>query len=260
MRTLGVALALTGWVVISLACFGQAPEVGDRVWAQWTPNDWYPGELIEETALGFLVAFDDTSGVDDVDPDLPATADRPLALIVVDRMVEVDQEAVGTRVLAQGADGWFYPATIVAKAELGLYDVLFDDRDTATVDLAQIHLRGESMQPGPGPAPEVGDIVWAQWEPGDWYPGMVAEETVIGFRVAFDDGDEADLPPSLVIVDRAAEVDQVAFGTRVLAQAADERFYPGTVVNVNEAGLYDILFDEEYLATVDLEDLRLFSE
>ena len=143
MRTLGVALALTGWVVISLACFGQAPEVGDRVWAQWTPNDWYPGELIEETALGFLVAFDDTSGVDDVDPDLPATADRPLALIVVDRMVEVDQVALGTRVLAQAADERFYPGTVVNVNEAGLYDILFDEEYLATVDLEDLRLFSE---------------------------------------------------------------------------------------------------------------------
>ncbi len=254
-----IALAVAGWLFMSLVCCGQALEVGDAVWAQWTPNDWYPGTLTEETALGFVVVFDDVTDVEDVAEDLPASADIPTPLILLNRVPEADQVAVGTRVLARWADdGWYYPATVVTDAEDGLYNVAFDDRDVGIVDLTQIRLRGGMADLFD--LPEVGDRVWAQWSPGDWYPGMLSEESPIGFLVSFDDGGEADLPPSLVVVDLAAQVDQVAFGSRVLAMRIDEWFYPGTVVAVTEDGMVDILFDDGKREAVDLANLRLFSE
>lgn len=50
-------------------------------------------------------------------------------------------------------------------------------------------------------APKVGDKVWAQWKPNDWYPGKVAKACPTGLHVVFDDGDEADLAVSLIAVD-----------------------------------------------------------
>ncbi|TFH07750.1 MAG: hypothetical protein E4H08_08975, partial [Candidatus Atribacteria bacterium] len=139
-------LAMAGLILVSVAGFGQALEVGDLVWAQWEPNDWYPGVLTEETALGFVVAFDDTTGVNYVDPDLPSVADLPASLIVLSRAVEADQVRVGTRVLAEWVeDEWFYPATVVSDAQQGIYNIVFDDGDRGIADLSQLLLRGESM-------------------------------------------------------------------------------------------------------------------
>jgi len=255
-----IALAVAGGLLMSLLCFGQALEIGDTVWAQWTPNDWYPGAITEETALGFVVVFDDVTGVEGVAEDLPVSADTPAPLIALNRAPDADQVAIGTRVLARWEeDGWFYPATVVTVADQGMYDIVFDDRDTGVVDLSQLRLRGDPT--GLLDFPEVGDRVWAQWEPGYWYLGTVTDEAAIGFRVVFDDGEEADLPPSLVAVDRASEGGEVAFGTRILAQKTDDEWCsPGTVVTDPEAGIYGIQFDDGEREAIDLADLRLFSE
>lgn len=251
--------AIAGLMLVSLLSFGQTLEIGDAVWAQWTPNDWYPGTLGEETMLGFRVVFDDVSDVDDVADDLPASADIPRSLIVLDRLPEASDVRLGTRVLALWpGDEWFYPATVVAEAKEGLYDVVFDDRDVAVADLTQLRLRGESTAPFNVPA--VGDRAWIQWEPDDWYPGILEEETAIGFRVLFDDGVEADRPAPLVVVDRVPEADQIGFGSRVLALLMNEWFYPGTVVKLLNDGTYDILFDTGEREGVALASLRLLSE
>jgi len=106
----------------------------------------------------------------------------------------------------------------------------------------------------------VGDVVWAQWKPNEWCHGKVAKASLIGFHVAFDDGDRADLPPSLIVADRVASAEQVRVGTRVLAPWTDGRHYPGTVTRVAEGKKYSIQFDDGDRRTTDLENLRLLSE
>jgi len=250
---------MVGLLFLSLASLGQALEVGDAVWAQWRPNDWYPGTLTEETSLGFVVAFSDVTGVEDVAEDLPVSAEILMPLIVIDRAPDAGQVKIGTRVLAEWPeDRWYYPATIVTASEEGLYDIQFDDGDVGTVDLSQLRLRSEPSQPAIAPA--VGDVVWAQWEPGDWYPGTLTDKSDIGFHVVYDDESEQDLPPSLIVVVHAVGAGQVQVGTRVLAQWTDERFYPGTVLSVAEDGGYDVLLDEGERGLVELTGLLLFGE
>ena len=251
--------SIAGLMLLSLASFGQVLEVGDAVWAQMWPNDWYPGTLTEETNLGFVVVFDDLTGVEDVDEDFPASADIPRSLIVLSRVPSADQVEIGTRVLALWpADEWYYPATIVSGAQEGLYGIEFDDRDVGTVDLTQLRLRSEPTELLN--IPEVGDRVLIQSEPDDWYPGTLTDRSAIGFYVLFDDETEAERPASLAVVDQAPEADQVAFGSRVLALWPDGWFYPGTVVGVTEEGMYDILLDDGDALTAELAILRLFSE
>ncbi|MFC2082411.1 DUF4537 domain-containing protein [Candidatus Bipolaricaulota bacterium] len=254
-----ILISIAGLLLLSLVSFGQALEVGDAVWAQWRPNDWYPGTLAEETSLGFVVVFDDVTGVPDVAEDLPSSAEIHNSLIILDRAPEADQVGIGARVLAEWPDDeWYYPATVVSDAEGGLYDVVFDDRDVTTADLSQLRLRGELAELFH--IPDVGDRVWSQWEPGDWYPGTLTDKSTIGFHVLFDDETEADRPASLVVVDLAAEAEQVSILSRVLAQRADKWFYPGTVAAVTDGGLYDILFDDGDREIVPLDALRLLGE
>jgi hypothetical protein len=259
MNVRNMFLAVAGLLFLSLASFGQVLEVGDAVWAQWYPNDWYPGTLTEETSLGFVVVFDDVTGVEDVAEDLPASAEIHTSLIVRDRAPDAEHVEIGTRVLALWPDDeWYYPATIVTVAEEGLYGIQFDDRDVGTVDLTQLRLRGEPTELFN--IPEVGDRVLIQWEPDDWYPGTLTDRSAVGFYVFFDDETEAERPASLVVVDQAPQADQVAFGSRVLALWPSGWFYPGTVVGVTEEGMYDILPDDGDALTVELAMLRLFSE
>lgn len=251
--------ATVGLILVGLAAFGQSFEIGDAIWAQWTPNDWYPGTLVEETALGYVVVFADVTDVEGVADDLPTSAEIPTSLIVLDRVPEASDVILGTRVLALWPDdGWYYPATVVTEANEGLYNVVFDDHDVTVADLTGLRLRREPT--ALFNVPVVGDRVWVQWEPDDWYPGIVTEENSLGLHVLFDDGDEADRPTSLVVVDLAPEADQVGFGSRVLAHLTGEWFYPGTIVKVLEDGAYDVLFDTGERKVVALASLRLFSE
>lgn len=259
MSLRNVFLAMTALLVLGVVGFGQLLEVGNAVWAQMWPNDWYPGTLTEETDLGYVVVFDDLTEVEGVDENFPSSAEIPRSLIVSNRVPTADQVEIGTRVLAQWPDDeWYYPATVVTDAADGLYDIVFDDRDVTTSDLTQLRLRG-------GPTelfniPKVGDRVLIQWEPDDWYPGMLTDTSAVGFRVFFDDETEAERPASLVVVDQAPKADQVAFGSRVLALWPSGWFYPGTVVQVTEEGMYEILPDDGDALTVELTMLRLFSE
>ena len=62
----------------------------------------------------------------------------------------------------------------------------------------------------------VGDKVRAQWRPNAWYPGKASKGCAIGLHVVFDDGDEADLPVALIVVDTAPQKNTVKVGSRVL--------------------------------------------
>ncbi len=270
MNFRNMLFAIAGLLFLSSAGFGQTLEIDDAVWAQMWPNDWYPGTLTEETDLGFVVVFDDLTGVENVDGDFPASADIPRSLIVLNRVPSTDQVEIGTRVLALWPDDeWYYPATIVSDAQEGLYDIQFDDRDVGTVDLTQLLLRGASALSND--TLNVGDTVWAQWEPNDWYPATILEPSEIGFHVEFVDVDGTlfgdpedaawgDRPRSLMVLDRAPAADDVAFGTRVLAQWTDDWFYPATVVEISEDGLYSVRYDDGAVGSVELLGLRLLSE
>ena len=110
---------------------------------------------------------------------------------------------------------------------------------------------------GLGQPPQVGDVVWAQWKPNAWYHGKVTEKNPPGFRVAFDDGDQAVLSPSLIVVDKVSSAALVRVGIRVLAQWTDGRYYPGTVANVSEKGEFRIWFDDGDRRTVAVAQIRL---
>ena len=108
-----------------------------------------------------------------------------------------------------------------------------------------------------GAPPKVGDKVWAQWRPNAWYPGKASKVCAIGLHVVFDDGDEADLPVALIVVDTAPQKNTVKVGSRVLGFWTDRRFYPGTVTKIAN-GQFDIQFDDGDRRTVGLDDLRLW--
>ncbi len=240
-------LIVGAWIIMCSTCFAQTLKVGDVVWAQWKPNAWYHGKIERENPVGFHVAFDDGD-----------RADLPPSLIVADRAVTAEQVEVGSRVLARWTDGRHYPGTVTRVAEGRRYDIRFDDGDRRTVNLAHVRLR-DTLRNMNG-APNVGDVVWAQWKPNAWYHGKVEKKIPVGFHVVFDDGDRADLPPSLIVADRAVTAEQVVVGRRVLARWTDGKHYPGTVAEVAEGRKYDIRFDDGDRKTVDLMSLRLLSE
>lgn len=222
------------------------PAVGDRVWAQWTPNAWFPGRVGRTAEVGLHIEFDDGD-----------RADRPASLAAVDRAPQADQVKVGSRVLARWTDDRFYPATVTV-IDGGSFAVRFDDQDRRTVGLADLRLM--AARPTAELTAKPGDRVWAQWAPNAWYPGRVGRTTDVGLHVEFDDGDKADLPVSLVATDRSPGRAAVTIGARVLGLWHDNRYYPGTVTSAADQR-YDVAFDDgDSRDGLTLEQLRLLNE
>lgn len=105
---------------------------GDRVWAQWRPNAWFPGRVGRAVDMGLHVEFDDGD-----------KADLPVSLVVPDRNPAAASVTVGTRVLALWYDQRYYPGT-VRGMEDQRYDILFDDGDVRNgLSVEQIRLINE---------------------------------------------------------------------------------------------------------------------
>src|SRR5262249_53077754 len=154
----------------------------------------------KSSAVGLRVTFDDG-----------AEADLPAGLIAVDRAPRKADVPVGARVIALWTDDRWYPGS-VGQVAGGKYSIRFDDGDERDVELAEV--RPVAVKPLAGFGVKAGDVVWGQWRPNAWYKGKATKKTDSGFHVTFDDGDEADLPPSLIAADRAPKKDQVKPGTR----------------------------------------------
>jgi len=102
--------------------------VGSAVWAQWTPNGWYHGKADKTCPVGLHVAYDDGD-----------QADRPYALVAVDRAPRKGDVNVGTHLLAMWTDGRVYPGTVTQIAD-DKYDIQYDDGDTRTVGREDLRL------------------------------------------------------------------------------------------------------------------------
>jgi hypothetical protein len=125
--------------------------------------------------------------------------------------------------------------------------------------LAAAALLGLSSPSPAQTAPTVGDVVWAQWKPNDWYRGKVARKTDKGYHIDFDDGSKAVVSSSLIAIDKAPEKADVKVGARVVARwRADNRFYPGKVGKIIDEGFH-IEFDDGSRSNVGIRGIRLIS-
>ena len=80
---------------------------------------------------------------------------------------------------------------------------------------------------------KVGDVVWAEWKPNDWYHGKIAKVDGKDLHIAFDDGDKNVVDASKIAQDRVPKKDQVKVDTRVLAKFKKTRFYPGKIAKID---------------------------
>jgi hypothetical protein len=108
--------------------------------------------------------------------------------------------------------------------------------------------------------PRVGDVVYAQWEPNDWYHGKIVGKNAKGFRIEFDDGDKKVVASDEIAIDKAPPRREVKEGSRVVAKWADDgRFYPGKVGRIRNDGKFHVNFDDGDQANVELQDVRFIS-
>jgi len=240
-----MTFAFVAAAVLAGFASAQQPKVGDTVWAQWQPNQWYHGKIEKKADVGFHVKFDDGDETD-VCP----------ALIALDVESKKDALTPGTRVVIPGEGGVAKLATVVkidganvacqADEELG-------DATAAIKDVRRVTAAGNAK------ALKVDDIVWAQWRPNDWYHGKVKKTGDGGYHVEFDDGDEADLPSALIAIDQAPEVKNVKVGARVIAVFSDGKFYPGTVIAIDKETC-KIKYDDGDEADAPVSDVRAIGE
>ncbi|MFT5129957.1 MAG: hypothetical protein ACI8W8_003586 [Rhodothermales bacterium] len=108
------------------------------------------------------------------------------------------------------------------------YRIRFDDGDRTWMTLDELRLIASRVEPLR--LPKIGDKVFGQWTPNNWYSGQVASTTEVGFRVEFEDGDTLDLPLELIAIDSMPAGEQVAVGSRILGHWEPGKFFPGTVM------------------------------
>ncbi len=171
---------------------------GAAVLGDWTENAWYDGYVAEANSNGtlFFVQFDDGDS-----KWLPPQKIRPRVNAPNLQPGSVAHLAVGTRVSGQWHDGTWYPGVVSRQnANQTLCFVQFDDGDSkwlGSMHLLQTGPATRAASPaqaqGHGPALAPGARVKAEWTPGQWYPGHIAEASADGamFFVQFDDGDTA---------------------------------------------------------------------
>jgi hypothetical protein len=243
MRTIPALVAM--FLSVSWAS-AEAPKVGDAVWAQWKPNQWYHGKIEKKTEWGFHIKFDDGD-----------ESDVAASQIAADTAPTKDAIKPGMRVIVPIQDSICQFATVVKVAD-DKVDCKLEDLSDTSIELKDV--RVVHCVTRADVAPKAGDIVWAQWRPNAWFKGKVGKKIDLGLHVEFDDGDVADLPISLVVKDSAPTKDQVKAGKRVLSLFSDGKFYPGTVTSDGADGKYKIKYDDGDEGESGIDDLRLINE
>lgn len=239
-------LATAGLLLVAAVSSAEAPKVGDKVWAQWRPNQWYHGTLDKKTDVGFNVKFDDGD-----------EADVAPSLLAADTAPAKDALKPGMRIIFPINDEICQLATVLKVAD-GKVECKLEDLSDSTVELKDV--RVVNCAPAEDKTAKVGDVVWAQWRPNDWYKGKVGKKIDTGLHIEFDDGDIADLPVTAVVLDKAPAKDAVKAGKRVLAIFTDGKFYPATVTGDGADGKFKVHFDDGADAEAGLDDLRFMNE
>lgn len=124
MRSFIIAMVLMGFA--GMATAGEA-KVGDKVWAQWTPNSWYHGTVDKTCEWGLHVKFDDGD-----------QGCFHLSLIAKEVPMPATAVKVGARVLAKWSNGRLYPATITGAVQGAQVPVFFDDRTPFTTTVKDL--------------------------------------------------------------------------------------------------------------------------
>jgi hypothetical protein len=122
----GAALATAAWAGLADA---RPAQVGDVVWAQWTPNAWYHGRTDGVCAGGLHIQFDDGD-----------KACRNRALIAVD--AAPGAVGKGDRVLAPWKNGKLYPGTVGDLVGPARFRIHFDDGDVGHSHIGGLRLIG----------------------------------------------------------------------------------------------------------------------
>ena len=94
-------------LIASRAESATVPKVRDKVFGQWTPNNWFHGKVASTTDVGYRVEFDDGDSLE-----------LPLELTAIDVVPVPQQITVGSRVLGHWEPGKFFPEPLWTAAQV----------------------------------------------------------------------------------------------------------------------------------------------
>ncbi|MGF1579598.1 MAG: hypothetical protein ACFCD0_09560 [Gemmataceae bacterium] len=203
---------------------------GDRVWGQWTGDDyWYPGTIEGIVGDHFSVRFDD-GGQDELQQERIKPFDLP----------------VGLRVLAypKSQGGWV-PGEI-SSVEGERVRIRYDYGTVVSTSVANLKTDFGS------PTWHPGDRVLAQWDPEPYcYVGTIREIQDDKITVEFDDGDKATVFGSQVFW-----LYFVQGQTIQASRDGDQRYEPAWVLQL-QAEQLQVRFEDKTTAWLELKDVRI---
>ncbi len=197
----------------------QPREAGTKVFGYWEADGfWYPATVLNETAAGVDVRFDD----DGTERTLPEGQITNIAL-------EVGQVVEGNFL----GQGFYY------EGEIGAIDgdnitINYNDGDVETTTVANIR-----VEPFYTTGFAIGQLVFARWaSDGYWYPGQITAINGENYDVQFDDGDTDTVDAKGISYHTVTE------GSRVEGNwLAGGLYYPGRITHRRGSAIH-IVYDD----------------
>lgn len=205
---------------------------GTRVFGYWEADGfWYPATILNETAEGVEVRFDD----DGTERTLPP---GQITNIALDVGQVVEGNWLGGGIYYEGEIGAIDGATITINYNDG-------DVERTTVDRIRVepfYTQGYS----------VGQLVFARWAPdGHWYPGRVTRIENEDYDILFDDGETA------TVDKRGISYHTVTEGSRVEGDwLGGGLYYSGTITHRRGNAIH-IVYDDGDEEDTTLAHIRL---
>jgi len=107
----------------------RAFKTGETVFAQWLPNSWHRGTIVNKCKIGWYIKFNDGD----------EKCCSPFH-VIKDRVPAPGELKVGTAVLARWITGHYFPG-IIAGISGDRYFIKFDDGDETSVPINFIRKR-----------------------------------------------------------------------------------------------------------------------
>lgn len=193
-------------------------QAGTRVFAYWQENGyWYPATVLNETEQGIEIRYDD----DGSERTLPPGQ-------VVDIALDV-----GSVVEGNWLGGGVYYEGLIGAINGENITINYADGDVEQTTLNMVRIEAYYVE-----GYVLGQLVFARWSDGYWYPGQVTGINGDNFDIRFDDGRTA-------TVDRKGiSYNSVAEGNRVEGNwLGGGTYYPGTIA-YRGGNLIYIVYDD----------------
>lgn len=131
--------------------------------------------------------------------------------------------------------------------------VVEEEEETPVVEEEEPAMEEEEAEEA---AFEVGDQVFAEWTPNNWFLGEIEGTCEEGFNVAYDDGNEKCHAEDEIILDEVPEASEIEVGSAVIADWSGAQYYNAEVTAI-EGEMYSLKYYDNFTKDVKIDDLRL---